>query len=139
MAQPRTIFLSQTPKKTVYNNSGSAIGAGRAVMSDTAGVDYVKLPTGVNAAVIGFTGPEGLPAHSWGSIIVEAGAIFPAVNAGGITQGARLGVDTNGAVVTLGASSGVDYSYVGLANVTASDGVMDEIMFAGPGQSIQAA
>lgn len=138
MALPRTVFLSQTPKRTVYNNSGSAIGAGRAVMTDTSGVDYVKLPTGVNAAIVGFTGPEGIPAHSWGSIIVEAGAIIPAVNAGGITQGARLGIDTNGAVVTLGSSSGVSYSFAGLCNVTATDGVMDEIIFAGPGQSIQA-
>ncbi len=138
MAQPRCIFHSQVPKRTVYNNSGSAIGANRAVMSDSAGVDYVKLPTSAAVQIQGFTDAHGIPAHSWGQIIVEAGCTIPAVNAGGVTQGDKLGVDTNGAVVVLGTTSGNVYALVGTCNVTAADGVVDEIIFDGPGHLTQA-
>lgn len=139
MPQPRHIFRSQTPKRTVYNNSGTAIGAYRGVMSDSAGVDFVKLPTGAGVGVAGFTDSHGIAANSWGQIIVEAGCTLIAYNAGGITQGGELGIDTNGAVVPIGTSAGTNYALVGTANVTATTGVADEIIFNGPGQIKQAA
>lgn len=137
MPQPRSIFHTQSPKRAVYNNSSSDIGPHLGVMTDTDGVDYVKLPTGATVAVLGFTGREGIPKKSWGSLIVEPGCTIPAVNAGGVTQGQRLGIDTAGKVVTIATTAGDNHAYVGVANEDASTGEVGEIIFAGPGLSIQ--
>jgi len=136
--QPRTILPASAGKRSVYNNSSSAIGANLCVMDDTT-KDHVKLPTSASVPIVGVTGPEGIAAHSWGSVINVAGAKVPITNASGVTIGTRLGVDTAGKVVTIGSSAGTNYSLVGVADETAADGEAGEVTFAGPGAMIQAA
>lgn len=136
--QPRAINPTFGPKRSVYNNSASAIGGNLCVMDDST-KDYVKLPTSASVPIVGVTGPEGIPAYSWGSIINIAGAKVPIVNAGGVTLGTRLGVDTAGKVVTIGSSSGTNYSFVGVCDQTGATGDIVEVTFAGPGAMIQAA
>lgn len=138
-AQPRTILPTFGPKRSVYNNSSSDIGGNLCVMDDST-KDYVKLPTSASVPIVGVTGPEGIKAKSWGSIINIAGAKVPIVNSGGVTLGTRLGVDGSaGKVVTIGSSSGTNYSLVGVCDQTGADGDIVEVTFAGPGAMIQAA
>lgn len=136
--QPRAINPTFGPKRSVFNNSSSAIGASLCVTDDST-KDFVKLPAAATDPVVGITGPEGIPAKSWGSIVNIAGAKVPIVNAGGVTLGQRLGVDTAGKVVTIGSSAGTNYSLVGVCDQTGATGDTVEVTFAGPGAMIQAA
>lgn len=135
--QPRTILPTFGPKRSVFNNSSSAIGANLCVTDDSTAKDYVKLPAAASDPVVGVTGPEGIPAKSWGSIANVGGSKLPIVNASGVTVGTRLGVNTAGKVVTLGSSAGTNYSLVGVADETAADGDAGEVTFAGPGAIAQ--
>lgn len=135
--QPRSAFPSVSPKKSVYNDSSSAIGAGLSVTADANGVDWVKLPAAALDPSVGITGPEGIPAKSWGSLIVAAGSKVPMKNTGGIAAGARLMHNTDGTVSTFSASGGTNKSLIGTCDVTAVDAATDECTFAGPGQTMQ--
>lgn len=138
MAQPRTIPTTPTPWASKFNGTGSDIGASLCVMhDDSKEPDGVKLPAAADSPIVGVTGPSGIKNGEWGDVFVDAGGTVPVKNSGGVSAGERLMPNTDGTVSTFSATGGTNKSYVGIAKLDAATTVIEECMFAGPGQSRQ--
>lgn len=136
MSQPRFIPSSPTPKASRYNGTPNEIGANLVVMKDPSTPDGIKLPTGIDAAIDGVT-TAAIGPGEWGDIVVAGGSVVPMKNTGGVTAGDRLMPQTDGTVATFSVGAGSNASLVGVASRTAATGVVDEVVFVGPGISRQ--
>lgn len=122
--------------RSVFNNTGTEIGAGLFVKLGTTGDRHVLLPAAVTDDLYGVT-MAAIPDQEWGDCQIE-GVARCVAGAALATPGLRLMPTTAGKVVTWTAAGGANAALAG-NNITtaAADNDPVEVQLAGPGVSRQ--
>lgn len=122
--------------RSVFNNTGTAIGAGLFVKLGTTGDRHVLLPAAVTDDLYGVT-MAAIPDQEWGDCQIE-GVARCVAGAAIATGGLRLMPTTAGKVIAWTAAGGANAAVAGTSVTTAAaDNDPIEVQLAGPGVSRQ--
>lgn len=122
--------------RSVFNNTGSEIGAGLFVKLGTTGDRHALLPAAVTDDLYGVT-MHAIPDQEWGDCQIE-GVARCVAGAAIATGGIRLMPTTAGKVVTWSAAGGANAALAGNSITTAAaDNDPIEVQLAGPAVSRQ--
>jgi len=124
MTQPASIVPTGAVR-ACYNNTGLTLAAGAAVMLDSGGAKYVKLPTGYTVALFGVV-KAAIPTGEWGDVQVSGVALVLA-SAALATPGIQLMAATDGKAEAFAAAKDVNVHVLGqlLSTATAANELVE--------------